>query len=226
MDKLTRPIYAMLKLFPLYQIKRKRAIQWWFQKQKNEAFNLSEIIREDLLQETFSVRRQLELVLVKQSSYSQTRFIKKNLQKLEQIYKKLDLVADQLAPFYLDYQWPLAIEQAMKPLGREGKGLQIYLDLPENWDYKPPQQNYLFLKFLTELLTISVSKTSGKPLIMLKLENKQIIQVKIKYCNYFARKVVSDSVEISYLRLAYQFLTNGKINQKVFNSQVIYSLSW
>lgn len=217
---------AILRVFSFYHKPTQRAIQWWFHQQTKQTFELGELIREGLLQETFALRRQLEFLQAQQAEESSTRFIKQELQELEQIYRQLEQVADQLAPFYLEHRWPLAIKQAMQRLGRDGKGLQISLVLPVNWDYQPPQQDQLFLKFLAELLMMAASKDPDSSLIELKLENRQMIKVKINYRNLATRKVVSDSEEIRHLRLAFNFLTKGKINQQVCKSQVIYSLSW
>ena len=89
--------------------KIQQALQWWFYREFLKLFLESEKIRDDLLQESFTIRRDLDLLIIDNLNLSVTR-IPAYIRKIDNFHHSLVQLSDRLCPIYIQDSLPLSIE--------------------------------------------------------------------------------------------------------------------
>ena len=87
----------------------KQALQWWFYREFLKLFLESEKVRDDLLQESFTIRRNLDLLVMDKLSLSVTE-IQAHIKKIDNFHHSLVQLSDRLCPISIQDSLPLCIE--------------------------------------------------------------------------------------------------------------------
>ncbi len=115
-----------------------QALQWWSFRQSIKLSVEANKIREDFLQELFTVRQNLELLAIDnpESSIEKTQA---SLKQIDHLHRSLAQLSDRLFPSYLEDNLPLAIEYLLEPWIVSHPHLDFHISMPFSWRYEPGQ---------------------------------------------------------------------------------------
>jgi hypothetical protein len=207
----------------------RRALQWWSRRLSIQLLREAENIRDGLLQDSFTMRRSLELSLGDNVEV----LVKKNrdwLRQFESFHDSLGQLSDRLSPAYIEDSLPLAI-QALVERWQKGSVIPVKIDLelPQHWTQEPADRSLLLLGTLDELLRITLSEllTELKILICLK-RHKDMgeLSVHISYPNEATLVSYSGFKELQYLSQVFQFLTSGQCFRQRRGLIVVWCFRW
>ena len=127
-------------------------LSWWHQHQAQKLNQVSDRIRNGLLQELFSIRRQLEVSC--EIEKNATSFgCDLHLTNLEHIYDQLEHLSHGLTSPFLD-SLPLALQHAIQPWQQQ---LSLTTEFPSTWPSESVEHVQLFItlveSFLNQLAT-------------------------------------------------------------------------
>jgi hypothetical protein len=214
--------------FPASYLRSQRALQWWQQRQSGRLSCEAEKIRDGLLQESFTIRRSLELSLLNEDSTS-TKLNQDLLKKTENLYHCLNQLSDRLSPAYIEDSLPLAIQCLVESWQRCNSNVQIEMDLPTVWKQEPRDRSLLILRILDELLKIMLSELVTELLIHISLKQQEKIGELIVHISY-PDILTLDShwrrKDLDYLSQTFQFLTSGQCFRRREELTVAWHFRW
>ncbi len=215
-------LFSSLVWLAVFHWQTQRALQWWFDQQQQWLYREAEQLRNGPLQETFVMRRQLELhpepdcPLTAHPNW---------MAQVDQLNGQLMRLSDDLSPPYLETSLPLAIQAWVKD-----HGLPIAaLNLPERWQPEQPTRVSLILAALDHLQRLS-SQHAG---ILTELSMQQSPQhawadliVRIDYPTVAAARQVGRSPEMAALMRAFQVLAPGRCTRQQQQQQIRWRFRW
>lgn len=188
----------------------------------------AEKIREGLLQESFIIRRSLELLPVDNLEVS-TGNTQECLQKIENFHHSLVQLSERLYSAYLPDSLPLAIECLLERWIASHPQLYLNLDIPTCWRLEPAERCLVILRTLEELLRISLPEVLTQISIDISLKQQRNIcqlMVQITYPDVSALVFYSSLPELGYLSDTFQVLTSGRCFCRSKNLSVAWYLCW
>lgn len=192
--------------------KIQQALQWWSSRQSIKLFLESENIRDSLLQESFIIRRRLDLLTVKNPNLL-TPETQECLHRIDNFHDSLAELSDRLFPASLQDSLPLAIESLLKPWLISHPDLYFYIDMPASWRHEPAERSMIVLRALEELLITSIPKAITQTSIYITLKQQEKLTqliVKISYPDVSTRIFYSQLPELNHLYKSFHILTGGK----------------
>lgn len=234
---ITGIIFSMTIIkFAILHYKKQKSLQWWSYRQSMRLFLEAEIIRDSLLQDSFSIRRNLEMLPDDEMTIS-TGKINECLQAIDHFHDSLAKLSDRLFPAYLPDSLPLAIQSTLENYQRSHPNLDLYLDIPSYWCSEPAERSLVVVRSIEELLRICIPDTAIQTLnqnlnqtsarIRLKQQNSQAeLIAQITYNDVHTLSFYSNLPEARYLCDAFQFLTYGKCFYIRDNLSLTWHLSW
>jgi hypothetical protein len=189
-----------------------QALQWWSCRQSMKLFLEAEKIRDGLLQESFTIRRSLELVSGNHVELSGQK-TQECLEKIDNFHQSLVKLSDRLFPVYLQHSLPLAIESLLEPWLASHPHLYFHIDMPTEWPYEPAERSMIILRTLEELLKVTLPEVLTPVSIDIKLknqENRGVLTIKITYPDVPTFIFYSTLPESGYICDSFRFLTSGK----------------
>ncbi|MGF1935726.1 MAG: hypothetical protein RM347_015280 [Nostoc sp. ChiQUE02] len=205
-----------------------QALQWWSYRQSIKLFLEAEKIRDDLLQDSFTIRRNLDLLSVDNLNLSGNR-IQECLNHIDNFHHSLVQLSDRLFPVSLQDSFPLAIECLLEPWLASNRQLYFQIDMPIYWRHEPAERSLIVLTALNELLTISLPEILAPTSIYINLkEQKDIGQlvVEITYPNMATFVLYSRIPELKYLCESFRLLTSGKCFRHSKNLKITWYFYW
>lgn len=204
-------IISTLWLLKSY-LETKQALQWWQGRQVLQLSQEAEKIRDGLLQESFTIRRSVELLPVDDLEL----LVKKSrdcLEKVDNFYHLLSQLSDRLSPAYIEDSLPLAIQSVVEQWQTHYPRLHLHLNLPTHWRHESHNQSMLILRVLEELLQIILSELLADIAIHISLSPKGSMGklfIQISYND--ATQILSSSTlrKLRHLRQIFQILTPGR----------------
>ena len=213
-----------LFLFFASYFKTQRALQWWTQRQARQLSNEAEKIRDGLLQESFAIRRSLEL---SNSAEISPKISLDLLNQIEQLYRSLEQLSEQIFPLYLDHSLPLAIQSLVELWRSRNPRLSWQLDLPTEWRHDCSEHRITVLKVLEELLEITSSQLSTETPVYISLKLQGNVVKLIVHTTYSdASSLISNAKELEYLSQTFRFLTAGRCFRRRNALKVAWYFSW
>jgi hypothetical protein len=202
-----------------------QALLWWNNRQWMRMYQEGEIIRNGLLQESFIIRRYLELSSVN-SSESQHQQDQYYLTTIEKFHRLLKELSDYLSPAYIDDSLSLAIGYLLESWKSHTPALNLKLELPTKWHQESHQLSRIILVTLEELLQINLSNISNSVSIFVSLKSQghmAELMVQLTYSHEPKFTSCSKSLELNYLRRTFKFLTDGEcLHYQKDNTQTWY----
>ncbi|WP_414550143.1 hypothetical protein [Anabaena sp. CCY 0017] len=192
--------------------KIQQALQWWSSRQSIKLFLESEKIRDGLLQESFIIRRSLDLLTVKNPNLL-TQETQECLHRIDNFHDSLAALSDCLFPASLQDSLPLAIESLLKPWLISHPRLSFYIDMPASWRHEPAERSMIVLRALEELLITSIPEAITQTSIYITLKQQEKLTqliVKISYPDVSTLIFYSQLPELNYLYKSFHILTGGK----------------
>ncbi|MFQ4144506.1 hypothetical protein [Chlorogloeopsis sp. ULAP02] len=217
-----------LILFVKSYYKVQQAIQWWSCQQSLKLFLEAEKIRDDLLQESFIIRRSLELLPVESRELS-TNKTQEFLKKIDNFHQSLAQLSDRLFPVYLQDSLPFAIQSLLEPWLISYSHIYFHIDLPSAWRQEPTERSLVLLRALEELLKITLSEALTQTSIYIRLEQKAnlgYLWVQINYPDVSTLVFYTNLPELDYLCESFKFLTSGKCVCRSKNLSLNCQFSW
>lgn len=214
----------MLFWLSVMYFKAQRALQWWYQRRSLHLYCEAEKIRDGLLQESFSMRRSLELSLQESAAIS-SNVAQDWLATTEKFHHALEQLSNRLYSPYIDESLPLAIQSITEPWRKGNAQLNCFkLELPSSWPMERPECNLAIVMALEELLRITVS---GRFTQSIYLSLKQQgpwgeLMVQVSYPDNATLECASHQEELDYLKISFRFLTSGQC----FCKQKDLTLAW
>ncbi len=214
--------------FPISPIRSQRALQWWQARQSRQLLSEAEKIRDGLLQESFTIRRSLELSLEDGRSTS-TKLSQDLLQKMEKFYHSLEQLSDHLSPAYIEDSLPLAIQGVVESWQTYNSKLRIKIELPTAWRQESIERSLIILRVLDELLRITASELVRELSLKISLNqqgNLAELIVQILYPD--VPTLVSDwsREDLEYLSQTFEFLTSGQCSRRREELTVAWYFRW
>ncbi|MFM2062559.1 MAG: hypothetical protein RLZZ507_2229 [Cyanobacteriota bacterium] len=211
-----------------YHQKIQQALQWWSYRQSIKLFWEAEKIRDGLLQESFIIRRSLDVLKIDHlnlSIYPISEYIK----KFDNFHHSLVQLSDRLCPVYIQDSLPLSIQCLLAPWLASHPHLTIHFDLPVSWRHEPVECSLIILRALEELLTITLPQFSTPTSISIKLtrkENTKQLIVKITYPDISTLLFYSNLPELKYLSHSFEYLLSGQCFYNSSNHRIACYFCW
>ncbi|MBD2346494.1 hypothetical protein [Anabaena subtropica] len=205
-----------------------KALQWWSYRQSAKLLLEAEQIRDGLLQETFTMRRNLDLLFLDNINLPNDK-AQDSLKRIENFHHSLVKLSDRLFPESLQDSFPLAIESLLESWLASNPHIYFHIDMPIYWRYEPGERGLIILTLLEEFLTISLSEISIPTSLYLSLklkDNTGILTVKITYSQTSSFFVTSGLTELDYLCQTCRLLTSGKCFYHAHDFTISWSFSW
>lgn len=222
-------VYIMTLVWFLVSYERtQQALKWWTCRQSMKLFVEAEKIRDDLLQESFTMRRSLELMPVEnlELSVNQTQDF---LNKIDNFHLSLAQLSDRLFSAYLPEGLPLAIELLLENWIASRPHLYFKMDVPTFWQDEPADRCLVILSTLEELLIIALPEVLTQISIHINLKQQQGIRqltVEISYPDESTRQFYTNIPELAYLSDTFRVLTSGKCFCRSNNLSVAWYFLW
>lgn len=205
-----------------------QAVRWWYQRQAIQLHQEAEHIRDGLLQEVFTLRRQLELSLIGPDRASAV--VNQDwLTVIEQFHTSLKHLSDQLSPPFIGESLPLAIQALLESWRSRHPQIQLDVTLPADWQQEPYEHSRAILAALNELLRMYVSEplTDAAVSVNLKLQGHvSQLRVHITYAEAELPRQKLYLQESDWLRRSFQFLTGGSCFYRCRTDAIIWYFRW
>jgi hypothetical protein len=191
-------------------------------------FQEAKEIRDGLLQESFTMRRSLDL-FSQSNLYLPINKTQEYLKQADNFYHALVKLSDRLFPAYLQDSLPLAIECLLEPWLTSKSYLSFHLDMPLSWRQESVDLSLIILRSLEELLLITLPEVSVNTSVFIDLKQKnnqhQLI-VHINYPDVSTRNFYSNLKELQYLCTSFRFLTSRKCYCHKYNRSISFHFYW
>jgi hypothetical protein len=214
--------------FPASYLRSQQALQWWQQRQSGRLSCEADKIRDGLLQESFTIRRSLEVSLLSEDSTS-TKLNQELLKKTEKLYHCLKQLSDRLSPAYIEDSLPLAIQCLVESWQKCNSNVKIEMEFPTVWKQEPRDRSLLILRILDELLKITLSELVTELSIHISLKQQGKIGeliVHISYPDILTLGSHWGREDLEYLRQTFQFLTSGQCFRRKEELTVAWYFRW
>jgi hypothetical protein len=207
-----------------YYGKTQKALQWWYGRQSMRLFQEAETIRDSLLQESFTIRRYLEILSMEHGDIPQEYLI-----AIDRWHHSLAKMSDRLFPECLSDHLPLAIEFLLEKWLESYPHLEFDVLLPTNWRTEASESSLVVLTALDELLRITMSQNHEPTSIYIRLklqENIANLIVSFYYSDVSILIYHSRLIEVLYLSQSFKFLTSGQCFFQSKQQSISYCFSW
>lgn len=213
----------------IYYRQTQEALLWWHNRLWMRMCEKGEEIRNGLLQDSFVMRRYLELSSA--NINSDQRWPQKHyLNTFEKFYRSLNELSDYLFPAHIDDSLSLAIRHLLNSWKWRIQGLEIETDLQNHWYYESHQLNRIILMVLDELLRINLVQNFHVTSISIILQsNNKYSEIIVNFTNnshILNKKSKIALTELKYLRHCFNFLTKGRCWYKIRDNQETWFFRW
>ncbi|MBD1866470.1 hypothetical protein H6F95_03950 [Cyanobacteria bacterium FACHB-471] len=204
-----------------------QALRWWFEQRQRWLCREAEQVRNGLLQETFVMRRRLELSLDEDG-------VQHWIEQMKYLDGHLVQLSDNLAPPYGEVSLPLAIRDWAKrfeAIATPGAQQVIALTLPDFWHSEPLIRSQILLTALDQLLHLVATQNNAdaEMPISIELRNRQHwgeLVVQIHYASVEAAQQAGRSPELKYLPRTFQVLASGRCSYRQQQQTVSWCFRW
>lgn len=206
-------IFIILLVGVLHSYRRtQKALRWWYGRQATKLSLEAEKIRDNLLQESFTIRRNLEALTTDNLDLSVNK-AQDCLVQADSLHKSLTQLSERLFPIYLQNSFPSAIQCLLESWLIYYPHLSCYTDMPSYWRDETIESSLIVFTTVDELLRISLTEVSTQISIYITLKqhwNRGRLMVKIIYPNESTFIYHSKVAELKHLCQTFQSLASGK----------------
>jgi hypothetical protein len=225
-------IFIMLWLC-VSRYQTQRALKWWYYRQSQRFSQEAEIARNGLLQESFSLQRNLELWSVDADS-SPKNINQYYLNNIKSLYHSVNELINQLSPPYIDDSLPLAIQYLVSTWKTRTKTVDFVIQLSQDYRQESEVCSRIVLLTLEELLQVVFSQQAIPQQIAVSLISEGVkseedlgeLVVEISYQDVIPWNFFGKIQELIYLSRAFRFLVSGKCSHSQNEKTVIWKFLW
>lgn len=193
-------VLALVGLSVSY-FRMRHAWLWWSQRQFLRSHEEAEIIRDSLLQQSFTMRRSLESALIDAHDSS----LKACLEQFNLLYQSLNALSDRLSPPYLEDDLSLAIAHLLNSWKSEQT--TIHFQHPPGWNQAAHPSDAFILDCIDEVLRIVMTDLLTPKVIFVSLNNvRNQFNLEIRIPDVTDLDIHSD---LKHLSQAMRFLVGG-----------------
>ncbi|UBF25624.1 hypothetical protein K9N68_29330 [Kovacikia minuta CCNUW1] len=172
----------------------------------------AEKIRDGLLQDSFVLRRNLEILLTTTADKSLEQQ-PEWLVTIERLHRSLAGLSDRLSPPYIEDSLPLALKSMLESWQSQFQTSTIITHLPSQWRIESYESSQVILTSLHELLRIAQSSPEQPTSITVSLGLQgNLGEIKVQFSDLAPAILTASNraTELRYLSRAFQFLTAGE----------------
>ncbi|NJL09630.1 MAG: hypothetical protein HC908_03810 [Calothrix sp. SM1_7_51] len=220
-----------LMLILLADRKKQKSLQWWSARQSLKLFLEAEKIRDDMLQESFTIRRSLELLPAdnREPSELSLKTTQNCLKAIDSFHQSLSTLSDRLFPPYLQDSLPLAIQTLLLPWITSQPQVYFQIEIPSYWRHEPAERSFIVLRSLEELLRIILPELQEQASVYIAFKTRakfgQLI-VQFTYPDIDTEIYYSNIKDLQHLCESFKFLTSGKCFIRIKHNKIIWSFWW
>lgn len=215
--------------------KTRQALIWWYTKEHLRMSQEADLIRNNILQELFTLRRHLELSqeydtenINYKNNDSGNIINKYDISNIQKIHNSLKELSEYLYPPHIEDGLPLAIFSLTKLWELRFSKLTINYEVPKVWSYESEETNRMILMVIHELLQLTITQTDAAS-ISINLQrqlnfNKLEIKINVlELSNIIDKKYLKN---INLLQRIFNIFINGKCSFKNKDNTQVWFFTW
>ncbi|RUT00812.1 hypothetical protein DSM106972_072210 [Dulcicalothrix desertica PCC 7102] len=206
----------------------KNALQWWYETQSIEFNEEAEFAKNGLLQESFFLRRSIELLDGNLTSNS-GKVKEKYLNSIEKIYDAVTELINHLSPAYVNDSLPLAIQYLVSAWKIKVTAASWVTKLPVDWDNESPIHSRVLLSLLNRLFQVILSQQQIPQQIQVCLAKQgdlNGVTVNFNYQDTLIVNKIRRIKELDYINKIFAILISGKFYYYQKDAILICRLNW
>lgn len=212
-----------------------QTMQWWNQRQTLRLSQTAEEIRDHLLQDTFALRRSLELAVLNGGMISEHQG-HAWIASLEAFYQSLAQIGNQLSPSHCEENLALAIQHLLEEWQESHPQLIVTLDLPATWHQEPFTRSRTILNILRELLSLVLPQDAAVVVVhvqLVEIEQSQPTGELTVQVSYGDAGILTTSIQLAnqvddlkQLYRTFRVLTGGRCTQQQQDQTASWYFRW
>ncbi|BDA72649.1 unknown protein [Rivularia sp. IAM M-261] len=206
----------------------KNALQWWYEKQSMEFEEEAEFAKNGLLQESFFLRRSIEL-LDRNITPNCGQVKEKYLNSIEKIYDAVTELINHLSPAYVHDSLPLAIQYLLLAWKTKVTTVGWVMKLPTDWDNESPIYCRVLLSVLNRLFQVILSQQKSPQQIEVCLAKQgdfNEILVQFNYQDALVIRNIRCIRELNYINIIFAIFVSGKFCYYFKDAMLVCRFSW
>lgn len=218
---------TLIRFIASYQ-KTQEALHWWSYRQSIKLFLEAETIRDNFLQETFAIRRNLEMLSGDDWDLSAYR-TQECLTKVENLHQSLAQLSERLFPVYFQDSLPLTIQGLLESWAGSHPHISFHVSLPTTWQSETIENSLIIAWSLEELLKITVPDLLTPISIYINLakqKHKSKLAIQITYPDVSILTLYYSHLEFEFLSESFRILTSGKCLFFYKNLNIVWYFFW
>lgn len=216
----------------LFHLEVRRSLRWWQTRQNQRLLQAAAAIRDGLLQDSFVVRRNLELLLTHPSGLEASGD-KKCLTALEQLHASLKELSNCLSPSYLETSFPLAVEHILDEWRSQFPNLTIAIKVAPDWQHATNEYDQFILMLLQELLRLTLDNSTNRPsFYAINADLRQYkntiyaMEIEFGYLDILTLKRSLTTTDLRYLKRIFHLITEGQCWYRQHDLSVTWYFRW
>lgn len=213
-------VFSMRRL--LYQ---RQISQWFYTRQFDQLLTQSEIIREQLLQQTFALMRSQELGAMDASSAEDAQHWQNCLALTQTFNQSLESLSNELWPPFVEESLPLALQHVVKQWA-DPKTIQ--LELPSDWPQQQPDKQRMVLWCVRQCLLVlqSSERPASLSLYLIEIKNRAKLWLSLDRLALDTMNDTSLQDELKQIQQIFQFLMPGRCQITYGETSVNFEFNW
>lgn len=225
----------------IWHLRLRRALQWWWKRQVTQAYENAEQLRNHALQESFALRRHLELIGMPHPSETTLNLWQAHMPLLlegaNRLHREVQCLSDQLSSPFLEDSLLLAIRHGIAAWKEKYPTVTFSLDLPDKWEIENEVQQDILTKvldeclrlFLAESLQTEISQDGEKREVAIALnrhQNWNYLRVQMIFPPVFTSTIRCHWPYFRYLGYVFQTLMPGRYTLKLAPHTLSFEGRW
>ncbi|MEM7062092.1 MAG: hypothetical protein AAF572_02885 [Cyanobacteria bacterium P01_B01_bin.77] len=212
--------YSVRRL--LYQ---RQISQWFHARQCHHLLTQSEIIREQLLQQTFALMRSLELGAMDASSAEDAQQWQSCLALTQTFHQSLESLSHELWPPFVEESLPLALQHIIKQWADQST-MQVNLDLPADWPQQQSHKQNLVIWCIRQCLLVLQPSEHSASLALIAIKNRAKLQLSLDRLALDTMNGPSLQYELKQIQQIFQFFMPGHCQITYGKTSVSFEFDW
>jgi hypothetical protein len=222
-------ILLLLGLLTTY-LQAQRSLRWWHLRQSMKLRREAEEIRNGLLQESFVLRRNLEVFYANQGAQATIKDPNCDcLETMEKFHQSLKELSDRLSLPFIDENLPHAIQHLLGSWQERYPAIALNTSLPTEWVQDSYEHRRAILMVLDDLCQMMLSGLSTSDAIMVSLQQQgqtgRLI-TQFTSASPFALRTDLDLSHLNDLQPVFRFLTPGNCSYHCTHCTLTWCFDW
>lgn len=208
----------------LYQ---RQISQWFCTRQFHQLLTQSEIIREQLLQQTFALMRSQELGAMEACSADDAQQWQNCLALTQTFNQSLENLSNELWPPFVEESLPLALQHVIKQW-TDQKTVQLRLELPSEWPQQQPDKQRMVLWCVRQCLLVlqSGARSASLSLSLIEINNRAKLWLSLDGLSLNTMNDTSLQDELKQIQHIFQFFMPGRCQLTYGETGVNFEFNW